>query len=145
MILTDVLSIPAVQDKDRFLIQLPGAEFLNRDGNGQNDCKSATAFSITSEGQLTVQGDPENVFSVDVGVDSEPFEPSKPGAAIQDTFDITGNTLTWKNPTFLDGVAVFCVEGTGITAYFQGAPGDCETYDVFAQDSKFASSLIFHH
>ena len=77
------------------------------------------------------------MFSVDVGVDFGPLQAYKPGKAIQTTWALSQNDLTWTNNQFLNGAAVFCAGPDGIIAYYTtDAPSDCNEVSFTGEDSK---------
>ena len=121
-----------------------GVGYLNQGGDAQGNCKDTSAFALSPEGVLSVYGDPENIFSVDVGVDFAPLAPSKPGKSIQTTWAVTGNDVTWTNNAFLNGAAVFCADTSGVVAYFTvDPPSDCTEVKFVGEDGKYTVCVLY--
>ena len=126
-----------VQDLTRFIISFRGGGFLNRAGSSQDDCKTTTAFALSSGGQLSLADDPDSVFSAYATDDSIAFVPSKPAKPIAIIWTFDNVTLSWKNAAFLNGVATFCGGSAGVTAYLRiPPPSDCNSLEFVGEDSK---------
>ena len=140
-------SIEPVQDLTRFIISFRGGGFLNRGGSSQEDCKTTTAFALDNTGRLSLSDDPDSVYSVDTGVASGPFVPSKPAKSIATKWAFEDGELTWQNDAFSGGEAAFCEATDGsITAYYTvDTPSDCAEVTFVAEDSKSLRQLTYEH
>lgn len=106
------------------LVRRDAGYFVTLDGKVTTDCNQATIFWLDQDAQLVAgNADPPAIYATSPGVYSQQFVSTIYPGSIRSSWVLSGDIMTWRDESFLNGAAVTCVKQDGyIQLYFLLAP-----------------------